>query len=439
MPAKRTPKPINEVFEVEGGIPLRGEIEVKGNKNAALPIIAATLLTDQPVILRNVPDIRDVATMIKLVKSAGVSAKQYDDGSWRFHARRISTTDLDTAIVRRMRASILLAGPLLAREGKVSMWHPGGCVIGRRRTDTHILAFRKLGVDVSFQNGYVMQTTGMAGCDIWLDEASVTATENVLMLAVLAKGTTRLYNAACEPHVQDLCVFLNKMGANITGIGGNLLIIEGVERLHGADHTIISDHQEVGSFIAATVITGGETLIKNAIPEHLPNILYFFETLGVHCEPRGNDLFVPAGQTLETLSDISGAMAQISAQPWPGFPTDLLSVLIVLATQCKGAVMLHDKMFEARMFFTDRINSMGANISICDPHRVIVMGPTPLNATTHTSPDIRAGVSMLIATLGARGKSRLEHVEIIDRGYERIDERLRALGAHIERHNGQLC
>lgn len=429
-------KPINEVFEVDGGVPLRGEVDVKGNKNAALPILAAALLTDETVVLRNVPKIRDVDAMLELIKAVGAKVRRSRDGSLSIRTRELTSTELDTSMVRRLRASILMAGPLLARAGRCKMWHPGGCVIGRRRTDTHILAFRAMGAKVTFRQGYLMRARRLRGVDIWLDEASVTATENALMAATLAQGTTRLINAACEPHVQDLCHFLVKMGARIDGIGSNQLIIEGVDKLHGAEHSIISDHQEVGSLIAATVVTGGETLIRNAATEHLPNILATFATLGVNAETRGDDLFVPAKQSLEIVPEVSGAIARLTAMPWPGFPTDLLSVMIVLATQCKGAVMIHDKMFESRMFFADRINSMGANTSICDPHRAIVMGPTPLAPMTHTSPDIRAGVAMLIAALAAKGVSRIEHVEIIDRGYERFDERLRALGARIKRFSG---
>jgi len=425
---------LNQVFLVEGGLPLRGEIETLGNKNAALPILAAALLTDEPVVLRRVPDIADVRTMMDLLRSAGVSVQRGKNGSWRLRAKTVKGGALDPELCRRIRASILLAGPLLAREGIVDMRRPGGCVIGRRRVDTHILGLCRLGAEVSTGDGYLMTArSGLRGADIWLDEASVTATENVVMAATLARGTTRLYNAACEPHVQDLCGLLCKMGARIHGIGSNRLEIEGVDRLHGAEHEIIADHQEVGSLIAAIAVTGGEALIRQAVPGHLPNILSAFETLGVRCVARGPDLFVPAGQKLEIIPEASGAMARIAAQPWPHFPTDLLSVMIVLATQCRGAVLLHDKMFESRMFFADRINAMGANISICDPHRVIVMGPTPLKRGQHASPDIRAGVALLIAALCANGQSRIEHVEIIDRGYERFDERLNALGARIQR------
>jgi len=438
MSPRQRNNPQNEVFLVEGGAPLRGEIEVMGNKNAALPILAATLLTDEPVVLRRVPDILDAQTMMDLIRSVGASVRRSKDGSLRVETRRVASTRPDADLVRQIRASILLAGPLLAREGHADLWRPGGCVIGRRRMDTHFLGLQKLGAEFSFDEGFVMRAPrGLKGCEIWLDEASVTATENLIMAASLAKGVTRLYNAACEPHVQDLCAFLAKMGARIQGAGCNRIEIEGVDRLHGCEHEIIADHQEVGSLIAATAVTRGETLIRGAVPEHLTNILAGFERLGVRAEPHGADLRVPAGQSLEIVPEASGAMAQISAQPWPNFPTDLLSVMIVLATQCKGAVMLHDKMFESRMFFADRINAMGANISICDPHRVIVMGPTPLRPGSHSSPDIRAGVAMLIAALCAKGQSRIEHVEVIDRGYERFSERLAALGARIQRTTGE--
>ncbi|MCX7047708.1 MAG: UDP-N-acetylglucosamine 1-carboxyvinyltransferase [Candidatus Sumerlaeota bacterium] len=439
MPALRKKKPVNEVFLVEGGCPLRGEIEVAGNKNAALPILAATLLTEKRVILRRVPDILDVRAMTDLLESLGVKVRREEDGSLRVRAKQLTGANPDRDLSRRIRASILLAGPLLARQGFAEIWRPGGCVIGRRRLDTHLLGLRKMGATIECGNGIILKAPadGLKGCDLWLDEASVTATENLVMAAVLAKGVTRIYNAACEPHVQDLCVMLTAMGARIEGAGSNLLTIEGVERMRGADHEVIADHQEVGSLIAATAVTRGETLIKRAAPEHLPNILAAFETLGVHCEVRGSDLFVPANQSLEIMPEISGSIARISAQPWPNFPTDLLSVMIVLATQCKGAVMLHDKMYESRIFFTDRINAMGANVTICDPHRVIVMGPTPLKPGQHASPDIRAGVALLIAALAANGASQIEHVEIIDRGYERFGERLKGLGAKITRVKGE--
>lgn len=424
-------------FVVEGGYPLRGTIRPAGNKNAALPVLAATLLTDEPVVLDNVPEIRDVRTLLELLGHLGVETEWLGPNRIRLQARDVRASDLDPGLAARIRASILLAGPMLARVGRMLLPLPGGDVIGRRRVDTHFLALSRLGARVESVGGYRIETEGLTGADVFLDEPSVTATENAVMAAVLARGTTRLRNAAAEPHVQDLCHMLNRMGARISGIGTHFLEIEGVDRLHGCEYRIGSDHIEVGSFIGLAAVTRSEITILDAAVEHLDSTLLAFERLGIRCEIRGNDLFVPADQDREIRMDLGGHIPKIDDGPWPAFPADLTSIALVAATQCRGTILIHEKMFESRMFFADKIIGMGARIVLCDPHRAVVVGPSRLHAGVVESPDIRAGMALLIAALGAEGQSHIFNIGQIERGYERIDRRLVALGARIERYDSR--
>jgi UDP-N-acetylglucosamine 1-carboxyvinyltransferase len=424
-------------FIVEGGIPLRGRIRPAGNKNAALPIVAASLLTDEAVELDNVPDIRDVRTLLDLLVQLGVQAEWLGPNKLRVQAKEIRASELTPRLAARIRASILLAGPMLARLGRMLLPPPGGDVIGRRRVDTHFLALSRLGAKVESRGGYQLEARQLQGADIFLDEPSVTATENTIMAAVLARGTTRLRNAAAEPHVQDLCHMLNALGARISGIGTHLLEIEGVSRLGGGSFRIGSDHIEVGSFIGLAAVTGGEITIEDASIEHLDSTLIAFERLGIRCERRGTELFVPEDQDREVRMDLGGHIPKIDDGPWPAFPADLTSIALVVATQCKGTILIHEKMFESRMFFADKIIGMGARVVLCDPHRAVVIGPSRLHAGVMESPDIRAGMALLIAALGAEGESHIYNVRQIERGYERIDERLQGLGAHIERYDSR--
>lgn len=421
-------------FVVEGGRPLQGRIRPAGNKNAALPLLCAALLTDEPVLLHNVPDIRDVRTLIELLGRLGVDVDGPRDGTVQVHARELAGA-VDAELAERIRASILLAGPLLARTGQVTLPPPGGDVIGRRRLDTHFLAFRALGAEIQeLGQEYRLRAGTLLGTDLFLDEPSVTGTENALMAAVLAKGTTRIRNAAAEPHVQDLCHMLNAMGAGIGGIGTHRLDVEGVERLGGATYRVTSDHIEVGSFIGLAAATGGDVVIEDAPVQHLDATLVAFDRLGIRCVPEGGTLRVPADQDRRVRQDSRGHIAKIDDGPWPAFPADLTSIALVVATQCEGTVLIHEKMFESRMYFADKIIGMGAGIVVCDPHRAVVVGPCRLRGGVVESPDIRAGMALLIAALAAHGESRLYNIGQIDRGYERIDERLQTLGARIERH-----
>jgi len=424
-------------FVVEGGRPLSGTIRPAGNKNAALPIIAATLLTEEEVILENVPDIRDVRTLLELLGVLGAEVEWLGNNRVRIQAREVGVNDLDAGMAARIRASILLAGPMLARAGRMVLPPPGGDVIGRRRVDTHFLALSKLGAVVKVDRGYHLETSGLVGADIFLDEPSVTATENAVMAASLAKGSTRLRNAAAEPHVQDLCHMLNGLGARISGIGTGILEIEGVDRLGGGTFRISSDHIEVGSFIGLAAVTRGEILIEDAAVEHLDSTLLAFDRMGIRCEIRGRDLFVAGEQERIVRMDLGGHIPKVDDGPWPAFPADLTSIALVVATQCRGTIMIYEKMFESRMFFADKLISMGARIVLCDPHRAVVVGPSRLHAAPVESPDIRAGMALLIAALGAEGTSTLYNVGQIERGYERIDNRLRALGASIERSDSR--
>jgi UDP-N-acetylglucosamine 1-carboxyvinyltransferase len=418
---------------IEGGVPLRGTLTPSGNKNAALPALAACLLTDEPVILHNLPDIQDVHTMLDLLADIGVQVERLDTRSWRLQAQEIRLPPFAREKFRRIRGSILLAGPLLARMGWVEIPPPGGDVIGRRRVDTHFLAFQGLGAEVDVNDLFRLNARQLRGADILLDEASVTGTENAVMAAVLAKGTTVLRNAASEPHVQDLCHLLNGMGARIEGIGSNVLTIHGVDRLGGGEFTIGPDHIEVGSYIALAAMTRGELRIRNAAPHHLRMIRHVFSRLGVEIQVDGEDVVVPAEQPLEVVPDIGGAIPTIADAPWPAFPADLMSIAIVLATQTTGTVLFHEKMFESRLYFVDKLIFMGARIVLCDPHRCVVQGPSRLQGDVLVSPDIRAGMALVGAALCAKGQSIIRNVEQIDRGYERVEEKLRSLGARIER------
>jgi UDP-N-acetylglucosamine 1-carboxyvinyltransferase len=420
-------------FIIEGGIPLHGEITPGGNKNAALPLIAACLLTEEPVILRNVPDIQDVQSMGKLIKSLGVDITVLNPNTWKITAKEVRPTDLDPDLCRKIRASILLAGPVVARAGELQLPPPGGDVIGRRRVDTHILALEKMGVEVEYGRSFKFKADNLHGAEILLDEASVTATENAIMAAVKAKGITFIRNAASEPHIQELCHFLNLLGACIDNIGSNTLRIEGVDKLHGGNFEIGPDYLEVVSFIGAAVVTQGSVTIKNAGIHYLDMIKLILGRLGVHWEEKGTDLLIPENQKLVIEPDLGGVIPTINVMPWPAFPTDLMSIAIVIATQSTGTILFHDWMYPSRMFFTDKLVSMGAHIVLCDPHRCIVQGPTRLSGEKMESPDIRAGMALVLASLSACGKSTIRNVNQIDRGYERVDEKLRKLGAKIER------
>ena len=425
-----------EKFIIQGGFPLNGEVTPSGNKNAALPLIAACLLTDEPVTLHNVPNIRDVQDMISLVKSLGVIVEKVENNTWRIHAKEIRPSDLQPDLCRRIRASILLAGPMVARTGDLRLPPPGGDVIGRRRVDTHILAIRALGAQAEYDRSnrvFAFSAKKLIGADILLDEASVTATENAIMAAVTAQGTTILRNATSEPHVQELCHFLNAIGAKIENISSNTLHIHGVEKLHGGEFTIGPDYLEVVSFIGAAALTHGSITIKNAGTNYLAMIRLVFGRLGVEWQVEGDNISIPSKQKLVVEPDLGDAIPVINVMPWPSFPTDLMSIAIVVGTQSKGSVLFHDWMYPSRMFFTDKLVSMGAQIVLCDPHRCIVQGPTQLYGEKLESPDIRAGMALVLASLAAEGQSVIRNVGQIDRGYERIDEKLRILGAHIER------
>ncbi len=423
-----------ESFCIEGGISLRGEITPSGNKNAALPLLCAAIMTDEPVILHNVPMIRDVLAMRKLISSLGVTFEDVDPHTWKIEAKNVEPSSLDPDLCRRVRASILLAGPMCARCGGMVLPPPGGDVIGRRRVDTHILALVKLGANAFYDRQYHFEAKErLKGCNILMDEASVTATENAIMAAVTAEGTTVLRNAASEPHIQELCKMLNGMGAKISNIGSNILTIEGVDSLHGTEYTIGPDYLEVVSYVGAAAMTHGEVMIRNAGIEYLDMVSLVFNRLGVRWEVIGNDILVPENQRLTVEPDLGGAIPEISVMPWPGFPSDLMSIAIVMATQVQGSVLFHDWMYPSRMYFTDKLVGMGAQIVLCDPHRCIVQGPTRLYPEKLESPDIRAGMALLLATLATPGRSEIRNIGQIERGYERVDEKLAALGAQITR------
>lgn len=427
-------------FEIEGGHPISGSIRPTGNKNAALPLLAATLLTDEEVVLENVPEIRDVAALLEILASLGVTISHRGHGKIALKADGVNGKQPDPAIASQIRASILLAGPLLARRGHVVLPPPGGDVIGRRRIDTHILALEALGAKFEASwDAYEFRAQGkLHGAEIFLDEASVTATENAVMAASLAEGKTTIMNAASEPHIQDLCRLLNAMGSKIKGIGTNTLRIEGVESLHGATYALGPDYIEVGSMIVLAAVTGGELTIQDARPDEHRATKIAFGRLGIQFESAndGRDILVRGDQDLRVAADLHGAIPKIEDAPWPGFPADLTSLAVVGATQSEGTIVIHEKLFESRLFFVDRLASMGARLILCDPHRVVVSGKSRLFGQELVSPDIRAGMALVIAALCARGKSIIQNINQVDRGYERIDERLNELGAKIQRRSG---
>jgi UDP-N-acetylglucosamine 1-carboxyvinyltransferase len=425
-----------EKFVIEGGVPLSGTVTPAGNKNAALPLLAACLLTEEEVVLRNVPRIRDVDAMIGLLEDLGAGVEWRGDNEVSVDAAAVgdSHTAPDRDLSERIRASFLLAGPLRARHGHVEMPPPGGDVIGRRRLDPHLDAFRAMGAEIEVARDIVLRARGgLRAGDVFMDEPSVMATENALMAAALTPGTTLLGNAACEPHIQDLARMLVQMGADIQGIGSNMLTVTGAERLRGCRHDVAPDHIEIGSFMALAGVTGGELRVKDTVPHDLRMIRLVFDRLGLRTELDGDDVLVPGGQKLVVQNDVGEYECKVQDGPWPAFPADLTSIALALATQSEGSVLIHEWMFENRLIFTDKLKVMGAQITLCDPHRAIVTGPRRLNGERLESPDIRAGMAMLIAALCAEGRSEIGNIRQIDRGYERIDERLRTLGARIER------
>ncbi|HVW16697.1 MAG TPA: UDP-N-acetylglucosamine 1-carboxyvinyltransferase [Solirubrobacteraceae bacterium] len=425
-----------EKFVIEGGVPLAGTITPAGNKNAALPILAASLLTEDEVVVRNVPRIEDVAAMLDLLAQLGVAVEWRGEHTVALRGAGVDgEAEVDRDLAERIRASFLVAGPLLARFGRAVMPPPGGDVIGRRRLDPHLDAFASLGATYEFDHDIAIEAPagGLRASDVFMDEPSVMATENALLAAALTPGVTVIGNAACEPHVQDLARMLSCMGAEVHGIGSNVLTVRGVGRLHGCEHTIAPDHIEVGSFMALAGVTGGELRIKDTNPDDLRMIRLVFERLGLRSELDGADVLVPGEQQLIVKRDMGEYKSKVQDGPWPAFPADLTSVAVALATQCAGSVLVHEWMFESRLVFTDKLISMGADIVLCDPHRAIVTGPSRLRGERLSSPDIRAGMAMLIGALAAQGRSEIHDIRQIDRGYERIDERLRDLGARIER------
>jgi UDP-N-acetylglucosamine 1-carboxyvinyltransferase len=426
-------EPMTESFVIEGGRPLNGRVRAAGNKNGALPILAATLLTTEPVTLTNVPRIRDVETMVELLADLGAETEWIGRNEVRIDASDVSKTDVDADLATRIRASFLVAGPLVARFGRAALPPPGGDVIGRRRLDVHIHAFQQLGADVRINRAFEFLAHGLRGKHVFLDEASVMGTENAVMAAVLADGETVIGNAACEPHVQDLCRFLVALGAHIEGIESNVLRIRGVERLGGGEYRIAPEHIEVASFIGLAAVTGGDLWIDETEPRDLVPVLPHFERLGVRVEIEGTSVHVPPGQALVIQDDLGDQIPKIEDGPWPAFPADLTSIALAVATQARGTILIFEKMFENRLFFVDKLVNMGARIILCDPHRAVVTGPARLYGERMETPDIRAGMAMLIASLCADGTSTIGNIQQIDRGYERIDERLRAVGARIER------
>ena len=420
-------------YLIDGGLPLSGTIKASGNKNAALPCIAAALLTDEPVVLRNIPNIEDVQVMLEVYTALGGEVERTEPNVYRLRLGDIKSSEIPQEQARKIRASILFAGPLLARSGKAALPPPGGDVIGRRRLDTHFLALTELGAKVKTNDTFTFSAKSLKGADIFLDEASVTGTENAVMAAVLAQGKTILTNAASEPHVQDLCRMLVSMGAQIEGIGSNILTITGVKKLSGCDFEIGADFMEVGSFIGLAAATGGDLHIEGARVQDLRPAKIAFGKLGISWAHEGTVIHVPKAQPLEVNCDLGGMVPKIDDAPWPGFPPDLISITIVVATQVKGTVLIHEKMYESRMFFVDKLIAMGARIVLCDPHRAVVSGPARLHGSELISPDVRAGMAMIIAAMCAEGKSVIRNVYQVERGYENLVERLAGLGARIVR------
>lgn len=433
----------NQAFLVEGGHKLSGEITPQGAKNEALQVICATLLTSERVTLTNLPNIKDVVMLIDLLKGLGVVVNKVDSNSYTFEAKEIDLAYLNSAEyvqkASRIRGSVMLLGPLLARFGQAVLPQPGGDKIGRRRLDTHLLGLEKLGAEFNYNadvNMYSIKAKELKGSYILMDEISVTGTANTLMAAAMAKGVTTIYNAACEPYLQQLCKMLNGMGARITGVGSNRLTIEGVTQMFGTAHRLLPDMIEIGSFLGMAAMTQSEITIKNVRADALGNILPVYRRMGIKFEIKGDDIYVPAQDIYEIQTFIDGSIMTVYDAPWPGFPPDLMSILLVVATQARGSVLIHQKMFESRLFFVDKLIDMGAQVILCDPHRANIIGlgrQYPLRGITMTSPDIRAGVSLLIAAMSAKGTSKILQISQIDRGYERIDERLNALGAKIKR------
>src|SRR5213593_3884702 len=422
-------------FVIEGGHPIGGEVIPSGNKNEALPLLAASLLASGNVVIENVPRIRDVTTLIELVRALGVSVDWSGEHTVTVHARGLRESRPDASLASEIRDSFLLPAPRLARAGLAVLPRPGGDKIGRRRLDTHLLALRELGARITLDDAYYrLELSGrFRGAEVFLDEASVTGTETAVMAAATAGGSTRLLNAASEPHVQGLCHALNAMGARIAGIGSNVLDIDGVATLHGATHRLSPDHIEIGSLVAIAAMTGGELRVRDVVSDHLRMIRLVFSRLGVETVIEGTTLLVPARQKRTIVSDVGGAIPKVDDAPWPGFPADLTPLALVLATQCEGTVLVHEKLFESRLFFVDSLIAMGARILLSDPHRALVIGPSRLHGATIVSPDIRAGMAMIAAALAAHGRSVIRNVQQVDRGYERVDERLRSLGARLAR------
>ena len=420
-------------YHIEGGFPVNGTIKASGNKNAALPCIAAATLTGDTVILRNIPQIEDTGVMFTILSSLGVKVENLEKNVWKIDASSLKTTDIPDEMSRRLRGSILFAGPLVARFGKATMLPPGGDVIGRRRLDTHFLALEELGVKISTNGRFEFTAENLQGKEIFLDEASVTATENAVMAAVLAKGHTEITNVASEPHVQDLCHMLVAMGAKIAGIGSNILQIDGVEKLHGCDFTIGPDFMEIGSYIGLAAATKGSIKITGVNPKQLRPMVNSFKKIGIVWQTEGDTLTLSSNQALKVNPDLGGMIPKIDDSPWPGFPADLTSIMTVVATQVEGTVLIFEKMFESRMFFVDKLIGMGARITLCDPHRAVVSGPSTLHGEHLVSPDVRAGMAMVIAALAAHGESTISNIYQIERGYEDLVPKLQSLGAHIER------
>ena len=422
-------------FVIEGSHALQGLYVPSGNKNAAFPALSAALLTDEPVTIHNIPDIGDVNTMLTIMEDLGSEVTRHSAHSVTIRAGQINKTTPDPELFGQIRGALVLMGSLLAREGQVTLRAPGGDKIGRRRIDTHLLALQALGANLSYNGDFTLITRGLHGVDHLLDEASVTGTENAILAAATAEGKTVLHNAASEPHVQELCLMLNQMGARIEGIGSNVLTIHGVSRLHGTEFTIGADYMEVGSIIGLAAVTNSEILIKDANPQHMRMSLLVFDRLGVRSIVQGDDILVEAGQSLVVTPDIGDMIPKIENGPWPHFPPDLMSIALIVATQADGTVLIHEKMFENRLFFVDKLISMGARIVLCDPHRAVVQGPSTLRGEPQgiSSPDIRAGMALLIAALAAQGSTTIHNIRQIDRGYECIDEKLIRLGAKIKR------
>jgi UDP-N-acetylglucosamine 1-carboxyvinyltransferase len=421
-------------YSIEGGFPLKGRIRASGNKNSALPCLAATLLTDEPVVLKNLPEIEDVHVMIEILKVLGSSVEKISHNEYRLQTLDIKRDEIPPHLSHRIRASILFAGPMLARRGRVLLPPPGGDVIGRRPLDTHFLALMELGTRIEAGTFFTLTANRLVGAPLFLDETSVTATENVLMAAVLAEGTTVIENAASEPHVQDLCRMLCAMGGRITGIGSNILTIEGVKKLSGTTFRIGSDFMEVGSLIGLAAATRGEIEVEDAAPQNLRMMKIGFAKLGISWETSGDTIRIPGNQSLKVVPTMGGQIPKIDDAPWPGFPADIISIALVVATQAEGTVLIHEKMFESRMFYVDKLIGMGARIILCDPHRAVVNGPSRLGGSELVSPDVRAGMAMLIAALCAQGRSCIQNVYQIERGYENLSQRLQSLGARISRN-----